>query len=414
MSAAPIARRLYRRREGRLLGGVAAGLAEHLHADVLIVRAVFVVLVGAGGLGAVLYAVFWALVPVGVDAPSPLPRPGVGRRRVPVLQVVMLAGVGLGALLLAQFTGIGLGFLWPASLAAIGGAMLWKRADDAQRARWAAAGGRLQALSASMFDTRREVLQTTLGLLLIAGGVAGFLAVHGALAQTGRAVLPIAVVSVGLFIIAGPWALRTAQQLSDERRARIREQERAELAARLHDSVLQTLTLIQRNASDAPSVLRLARASERELRGWLSGPSSNGASASLVSALRAVAAEVEDEHNVRVDVVAVGDAAWSDRFEPLVQAAREAMVNAAKSSGVPVVSVFAEVGADESADVFVRDRGCGFDVDAVPADRYGVRESIIGRMARFGGSAEIRSAVGEGTEVHLSLPLASATKTRRP
>ena len=222
--------------------------------------------------------------------------------------------------------------------------------------------------------------------------------------------LPIAVVSVGLFIIAGPWALRTAQQLSDERRARIREQERAELAARLHDSVLQTLTLIQRNASDAPSVLRLARASERELRGWLSAPSANGASATLLAALRVAAGEVEDEHNVRVDVVAVGDVAWSERLEPLVQAAREAMVNAAKSSGAAVVSVFLEAGAS-AVDVFVRDRGCGFDVDAVPSDRYGVRESIIGRMARFGGAASIKSVVGEGTEVHLSMPLAAARRS---
>jgi signal transduction histidine kinase len=390
------------------MGGVCAGLAEHLRADVLLVRAVFVVLTGAGGLGAVLYAVFWAVVPVSA---APLPADGPPVRRLPVMQVVMLAGVGLGALLLAEFTGIGLGFLWPASLAAIGGALLWKRADDAQRARWTAAGRRLPLrLSASFAHSHLGLWQTTLGLLLIVGGGAGFLAVHGALAQTGRALLPIAVVSFGLFVIAGPWMLRTAQQLSAERRARIREQERAEFAARLHDSVLQTLTLIQRNASDAPAVLRLARASERELRGWLSGPSTDGAPATLLGALRVAAAEVEDEHGVRVDVVAVGDVDWAERLEPLVQAAREAMVNAAKSSGASVVSVFLEAGAS-SVDVFVRDRGCGFDVDAVPSDRYGVRESIIGRMARFGGAASIKSAAGEGTEVRLSMPLAAAGRS---
>jgi signal transduction histidine kinase len=176
----------------------------------------------------------------------------------------------------------------------------------------------------------------------------------------------------------------------------------------VHDSVLQTLTLIQRNASDPIEVLRLARGSERELRGWLYTPRGDGP-ATLQAALLAAAADVEDEHGVQVDVVTVGDVPADERVGAVVQAAREAMVNAAKSSGAPTVSVFAEV-TDGRVQVFVRDRGRGFDLAAVPADRYGVRESIVARMARNGGTAEIRTAPGSGTEVRLDLPPTAAVR----
>ena len=395
-------RRLFRRRDGRVVAGVAAGLAEHLRVDVLAVRIAFVLLVAAGGLGVALYATFWAVVP-STDGGPPLRRRG-GRRATGPGQLLVLTALGVGALLLAQLLGFGAGLLWPISAAAVGAAILWRQADDAQRARWRAATSRATTRlpRVGLVMTRGLVARSVLGLLLVTAGMTGFLAVQGALPQARRALLPILVVVVGLVVITGPWMLETVRQLTEERRARIREQERAEFAAKVHDSMLQTLTLIQRSAADSSEVLRLARSSERELRGWLYPPQGRGPT-TLQAALRVAAAEVEDEHSVQVDVVAVGDAPADDRIGAVVQAAREAMVNAAKSAGTPTVSVYAEV-VDGHVQVFVRDRGRGFDLAAVPADRYGVRESIVGRMARNGGTAEIRSTVGQGTEVALDLP----------
>ncbi len=199
----------------------------------------------------------------------------------------------------------------------------------------------------------------------------------------------------------GPWVYRLASDLSDERAERVRTQERADVAAHLHDSVLQTLALIQKNADDGPAVARLARAQERDLRAWLyAGESAD--ERTIASALRGVAARVEDEYAVSVDVVAVGDDELDERLQPIVRAAGEAVTNAAKHAGTGRVDVYAEV-TPAAVDVFVRDRGRGFDPAAVPADRYGVRHSIVDRMQRHGGTAEVRSAPGEGTEVRLHL-----------
>jgi signal transduction histidine kinase len=174
------------------------------------------------------------------------------------------------------------------------------------------------------------------------------------------------------------------------------------VAAHLHDSVLQTLALIQRQADDPREVVRLARSQERDLRNWLYG-ATTATESSLQAALERVAAEVEERYGVPIEVVAVGDCDADARTEPLVLAAREALVNAAKHSRASRVDVFAEIGTDEVT-VFVRDRGVGFDGDAVPADRLGVRNSIVARMQRHGGSASVRSAPGEGTEVRLTMP----------
>jgi signal transduction histidine kinase len=191
------------------------------------------------------------------------------------------------------------------------------------------------------------------------------------------------------------------KELQNERRERIRQEERAEVAAHVHDSVLHTLTLIQRSAHDQREVARLARSQERELRNWLYQPKAD-ADASMAAAVRRVAAEVEDEHGVPVEIVVVGDCDLTPRLGSLLQAARQAMVNAAKYAEAPVVSVYAEVEADEVT-VFVRDRGKGFDLDGVPLDRMGIRESIIGRMERNGGSARVKTGPGEGTEVMLTM-----------
>jgi signal transduction histidine kinase len=226
---------------------------------------------------------------------------------------------------------------------------------------------------------------------------------HALLRPLAGMTLVVAAIVVGL----GPWWLRIARDLVIERQARARAEERADMAARVHDSVLQTLALIQRRADQPQQVIQLARAQERELRSWLfDGPppgSMAGQGMTLAAGVRLIQQEVEAQHGIAVEAVTVGDCELDDDLGALLAAAREATVNAAKWSGAPVVSLFAEV---EPAEVvlFVRDRGRGFDPDAVPGDRKGLAESIHARIARRGGSATVRSVPGEGTEVALMVP----------
>jgi signal transduction histidine kinase len=206
---------------------------------------------------------------------------------------------------------------------------------------------------------------------------------------------------IGLALLTGPWWIRMVSDLGEERSERIRSQERAELAAHLHDSVLQTLALIQRNASSPREVTRLARGQERELRTLLYG--ARAASGQLSEALRGAAGEIEDAYAIKVDVVVVGDAPLTERLGALVAACREALVNAAKHAGVETVSLYAEV-EDGACLCFVRDRGSGFDPAAVDPDRHGLRGSIIGRVERHGGQVSVRSSPGAGTEVEIRMP----------
>jgi len=252
------------------------------------------------------------------------------------------------------------------------------------------------------------LLGTGLGLLVGSG--------HKASAQ----IAPVsgAVLLMGaIVLVLGPWWLRIARDLVVERQARARAEERADMAARVHDSVLQTLALIQRRASDPQQVIQLARAQERELRSWLFDSRAPGAldqeGMTFADGVRLIEQEVEAQHGVAVDAVTVGDCELDDDLRALLAAGREATVNAVKWSGADVVSVFAEVEPDEVS-LFVRDRGRGFDPDSVPPDRKGVTESIRGRMARRGGSAVIRSTRGEGTEVGLTMPRASGRREPSP
>jgi signal transduction histidine kinase len=231
-----------------------------------------------------------------------------------------------------------------------------------------------------------------------------FLWLNGALVAARDVVLAVVVVVVGLTIILAPWWLRLVRGLDAERAERIRSQERAELAAHLHDSVLQTLALMQKRAQDPREVAALARRQERELRSWLNAPGGRRGEpdASLATALEDAVAEVEDAHGVPVEVVAVGDRPLDARGAALVAAAREAVLNAVKFAPDAPISVYAEVDGDR-VEVFVRDRGPGFDLAAVPADRRGLRESVLGRMERHGGRAEVHTLPGAGTEVELVL-----------
>ena len=173
------------------------------------------------------------------------------------------------------------------------------------------------------------------------------------------------------------------------------------MAAHLHDSVLQTLALVQRQADDPRAVATLARRQERELRAWLWGTGADGPQR-FGAALEAAAAEVEEAHGVPIDVVAVGDRDLDPGAAAVVAAAREAMVNAAKFAGDGPISVYSEA-AGGDLEVFVRDRGAGFDPERIPEGRHGVRDSIVGRMVRHGGNAVVHSGP-DGTEVEIRLP----------
>ena len=246
------------------------------------------------------------------------------------------------------------------------------------------------------------ISRTGLGIALVVAAGFAFLQATGALSAARDVVLAVLAAVVVLGVIFAPWILRLVRSLTAERAERIRSQERAEVAAHLHDSVLQTLALVQRS-EDPQEVAALARRQERELRAWLAGRPAPGQAARLAPALEAAAADVEERHGVPVEVVVVGDRDLDPNTEAVVAAAREAMTNAAKFGGGSPVDVYAESNG-ERLQVYVRDRGPGFDAAELPADRRGVRESIVGRMERHGGRAVITSSPASGTEVELELP----------
>jgi signal transduction histidine kinase len=245
--------------------------------------------------------------------------------------------------------------------------------------------------------------QVALGVGLVGAGVAVFLVATPSVESPRAGILATAAIAVGLVMIFGPWWWRLTHDLTIERQDRIRSQEKAEVAAHIHDSVLQTLALIQRNSTDARKVSTLARSQERELRAWLFGTPELDAGESLAAALERVTNEIEYLYDVAVDTVEVGDCPVNDQLIALVQSAREALANAARHSGATSVSAYLEV-EPEQVTVFVRDRGRGFEPDEVSRYRRGIADSIIGRMDRHGGKAAIRSELGEGTEVELVMP----------
>jgi signal transduction histidine kinase len=261
-----------------------------------------------------------------------------------------------------------------------------------------------------------ELLRAVGGLALAAAGVIGFIALNFGAAAAPKALLVGTAVLSGVVLVVAPWLWRAASQVSEARLERLRANERAEVAAHLHDSVLQTLCLIQRSAGDRAATISLARRQERELRDWLfgkaGGKSSDGQGAvgpagDFRAALAELASQVEEMHGVPVEVVVVGEAAVDERLATTLSAAREALVNAAKHSGAARIDVYAELGAT-AVELFVRDTGRGFDGGSVPSDRRGVSESIVGRMQRAGGQASISSRPGSGTEVALTMPRRAA------
>ncbi|MDQ6798954.1 MAG: PspC domain-containing protein [Actinomycetota bacterium] len=402
-----------------MIAGVCGGLARSLGVDPLVVRVAIVVLTIAGGTGAVAYMAAWLLLPRDGQAASAA-QAMIHERRWDLVQVLAAGSVLVGALLIVRNTGFWFddAVVWPLLLAGVGLAVIWRQAgDDRYSAGHAPSSPAPPSDSNPMAQTkdvhldvgarRAALARVVVGVALVVAGVVAFLAASDAFSAIRQALVASAVIVAGLALISGPWWLRLGRDLAQERRDRIRSEERAEVAAHLHDSVLQTLALIQRNAADPRAVVTMARRQERELRGWLweTGRQPSGGD-TLVAEITRVAGEIEGSHGVSIDVVTVGDCPVDDRLRAMVAAAREAMVNAATWSGVTTVSVYSEVKEGE-AHLFVRDWGSGFDPAAVAPDRHGVSESISGRMARNGGTAVVRSTPGEGTEIQLRMSAGS-------
>ncbi len=374
-----------------MLTGTAAGIAIELGVDARLIRLAFVLLAVAGGWGVLFYigfaALMWKQPHVGYVP--------VGKARSETHRVVAVVAVVIGVAMLCVTAPIGLPpvLVLPAALLAAGAA----GSADWSLLRWRPSGT-VEAATAS--EQSRWRLLFGLGCVLLAVVVA--LSLSLSLTQAISGSIVAALVLVGAAVVFAPMLRTLGNDLMAERRERIRVEERSEMAAHLHDSVLQTLTLIQKRSNDS-TVTSLARRQERELRGWLFDDRAIKPNLGFRSVLEQAMAAVEETHNTPIEVVVVGDAPVTAELDALVRAATEAANNAARHSGAAQVDVFAEI-SDQTVEIFVRDQGCGFDPESVDPDRVGVRDSIRGRMERLKGTTSITTGPGEGTEVELVLP----------
>jgi len=399
--------RPYRRGvENDILGGVCGGLAIRLGVKERTVRVVFSLLALLSGVGLMLYMLIWLTLPRAGEEQS-IATQLVGKRRK--LRHILLGLLVIAAIawFLASLGVPNLGvFTWPLWLSLLAAFGVWKGAspDERRHLEELLKAAPLIGRAASR-DKRNFWLRVALGAILVFFGLRILRHFGGAWGFAAPALFGTLVLLVGVLILLAPWWLTTLDDLSGERRARMRVEERANVAAHLHDSVLQTLTLIERSAGDEAAVTRLARNQERELRVWLFDPdrAEAGTATTYGSLLRDLQGEIENDYGVTIELVTVGDCDADERIIALVAAAREAVINAAQWSNAPTVALYGEVGTD-SIELFVRDLGRGFDVEAVPSDRRGIALSIDQRMQLHGGTATIKSIIGAGTEVQLTLP----------
>lgn len=373
----------------RLLGGVASALAREVGVPAGVVRAAFVVLTMVGGWGLVLYALAWAGLAIAGPGTAVSYRPHPkGATPTHRLVAVAMITLGLMAALAPLSTAATSRLTWPVGFVLSGMLIAWTRSDE---------GG------------TSVLVRVVAGLVVAIGGFLAFTATQVDLSDALVALVFALAILAGVAVVAAPSILRMGRALDRERQQRIRSDERARINAHLHDSVLQTLTLIQQQGGDPVRTRQLARRQERELRSWLHGTvPDTPTGVRLGPALEHAASAVEGRFDVTIAVVAVGD---NDDLAPadldaLVAAAAEAMTNAAKHAGVAQVDVYGER-RDGGMEVFVRDTGCGFDTSSVGDDRHGLAGSIVARMHRAGGRATISSTVGGGTEVELWMPAAS-------
>lgn len=399
-----------------MVAGVCGGLSRTTGIDVTLVRIGFVLLSLGSGVGILVYALIWLLVPLDDESSTIFSRAIRDWRGIRLVIAVVPLLVVVQLLAAAGHIGYLGSISWPLFLAAAAGILIRRNASDEERI-W------ITEDLAPMFGTGRgRRNRWMLWLRVLAGvliGIAGLsVLVLGPTRSAMRPVIGSLMVLASIVVVFGPWWLSLVRDLMAERQARALAEERAQMAAHVHDSVLQTLALIQRSADDPKHVVRLARAQERELRSWLFDgrpPGRVGEEATtLDEGIGALQRQVEADHGITVQTVVVGDCELTDGLRALLEAAREATVNAAKWSGASDVSVYAEVEPD-GVTCFVRDRGCGFDPADVPPDRQGIAQSIRGRMTRFGGAAQVRSSPGTGTEVELSVPIppTSGSPSRR-
>jgi signal transduction histidine kinase len=392
--------------DSRVLAGICGGLSHTTGIDVTILRIGFVLIGLASGVPVLVYALAWLIVPIEGESTNIFSRAINDRRGIRLVIAVVPLVIGtqiVVSVLHIGFVGI---VSWPVFLAAGVTILIWRNASDAERVWMNDDLVPMLSIGSEGGGRWKLVLRVSAGALLAAGGIVVLLLGHpstAALRPLGGALLVIA----AIVVVFGPWWLSLARDLISEREARTLAEERAQMAAHVHDSVLQTLALIQRSAEDPQNVVRLARAQERELRAWLfegrpPGTISEDATM-LTEGVGLLQRHIEADHGITVQVVLVGDCELTEGLRALLDAAREATVNAAKWSGAPQVSLYAEV-ERQAVMLYVRDRGQGFDPEDVPADRQGITQSIRARMARYGGAVIIRSAPGEGTDVELSMP----------
>jgi signal transduction histidine kinase len=406
---------LRRPQQGRLLGGVAAAIGARTGVGTNIIRTAFVCSSLVGGFGAAVYVLAWLFLPAAGEDTNIASRALADKRGIAL--AAGAASLLALVLLIASLLHVGwLGSLsWPPVIALAGLVLIWRNASRDEQVLMRQVAEPILGISPG---SRRSVfwLRVIVAGVLLTSGVVILISEHITRMVlwplTGVAALFIAVV-----LLLGPWWTRIARDLFAERQGRIRAEERAEMASRVHDSVLQTLALIQRRAEDPQQVVSLARAQERELRSWLfdgKAPGTlDGRATTISDGIRLIQQEIEAQHGIVVEAISVGECPLDDDLGALLAAAREATVNSAKWSGAAVVSLFAEV-EPAAVSVYVRDRGRGFDPAAVPADRKGLAESVRARMERRGGSATVRSTPGEGTEVVLTMPRTAGQREPSP
>lgn len=398
-------RPLRRGRENCILGGVCGGFATRLGIKERNIRVIFALLTLMFGLGVLLYMTFWLVLTRSGEEHSIIQQIFASRREAQFVLVAFIATLLL--IITLQSTGgrTSDGFGWPLLLSAFAAFAVWRGASSDERTRLTEFFNSAPFIGGPLSTSRRGiVLRVVVGAALIFVGLHQLHHIGGFWGSVGTAIIGTAVLVIGVLVLFAPWWLQNVRELTSERRERVRIEERARMVAHLHDSVLQTLTLIERAAANEVDVVRLARNQERELRQWLFSPeTATNTPTSFVGLVGAIEHDVENDYGVRVELVTVGDCVPDDRVVTMVAAGREAAINAAKWSEASSVSIFTEV-EPTTISIFVRDRGVGFDLDAIPADRQGVALSIRQRMGQLGGESFITTEVGSGTEVQLVMP----------